>query len=62
VIGPYVSIGEQTQINNSIISNSIIQSNSKISNHNFENSMIGHFVELEGKSEDLNIGDYCKLK
>jgi glucose-1-phosphate thymidylyltransferase len=58
VIGPHVSVGEKTKISNSLISNSIIQSNSSIQNRIIQNSMIGNFVSLKGKTEDLSIGDY----
>lgn len=58
VVGPYVSIGESTEIRDSRISNSIIQKNSKISKSNLENSMIGNYVSLEGRTTDLSLGDY----
>lgn len=58
IIGPHVSVGAGTSIKNSIIQNSIIQTNSAINNANFKNSMIGNFVTLEGKTNDLSIGDY----
>lgn len=58
VIGPYVSIGESTEIRDSRISNSIVQKNSKISKSVLENSMIGNYVSLEGRADDLSLGDY----
>ncbi len=58
VIGPGVSISENSKVENAVISNSIIYSNTSIKNKSVANSMIGHFVKLEDKSEDLNIGDY----
>ncbi len=58
VIGPYVSIGNGSKITNSIIQNSIIQTNSKIAKATVENSMIGNFVEYAGTSRELSIGDY----
>ena len=58
VIGPGVSISENTKIMTSVIENSIIYSNTSIKNKSIANSMIGHFVKLEDKAEDLNIGDY----
>jgi glucose-1-phosphate thymidylyltransferase len=58
VVGPYVSIGESTEIRDSRISNSILQKNSKVSKSVLENSMIGNYVSLEGKSTDLSLGDY----
>jgi glucose-1-phosphate thymidylyltransferase len=58
VVGPYVSIGESTEIRDSRISNSIVQKNSKITKSNLENSMIGNYVSLEGRADDLSLGDY----
>jgi hypothetical protein len=40
------------------VEHSIIYGNSVIENKIFENSMIGHFVDLRGEKSDLNIGDY----
>lgn len=61
IIGPHVSVGKGTTIKNSIIQNSIIQTNSAVNNANFKNSMVGNFVTLEGKSNDLSVGDYNSI-
>ncbi len=61
VIGPYVSIGKGTKIENSVVKNSIIQSNSIVKNKLIENSMLGNHVKLEGRMEDLSIGDYNSI-
>ena len=61
VIGPYVSVGKNTKIIDSRISNSIIQENSNISNAVLENSMLGNFVNFEKKPLDLSVGDYNTL-
>ncbi|MDP3463326.1 MAG: sugar phosphate nucleotidyltransferase [Bacteroidales bacterium] len=61
VIGPYVSVGENTTINNSVIRNCIIQSNTTIENKLIENSMIGNFVRLIGHFDDLSLGDYNQM-
>jgi glucose-1-phosphate thymidylyltransferase len=58
VVGPYVSVGEKTKIKDSRISNSIIQKESFVSAVVVENSMLGNFVNFEGKPLDLSIGDY----
>lgn len=66
-IGPHVSIGENTSVNDSIISNSIIQNSCIISNLKFNNSMLGSNVKaqsnvLEGtKERELNLGDYSEI-
>ena len=61
VIGPYVSVGRDTIIENSVISNSIIQTNSKIACVKIDNSMIGNYVEYFGSKREVSIGDYTVL-
>lgn len=62
IIGPHVSVGNNTTIENSVISNSIIQNETVISHGNFTNSMIGNKVNYQGKAQDLSIGDYTEMK
>ncbi|HNW88532.1 MAG TPA: sugar phosphate nucleotidyltransferase [Bacteroidales bacterium] len=61
VIGPHVSIGNNSEIQNSIITNSIIQENSRIQDANLDNSMIGSFVDFKGKLYEMSIGDYTTM-
>ncbi|MFY7861413.1 MAG: glucose-1-phosphate thymidylyltransferase, partial [Chitinophagales bacterium] len=61
VVGPHVSIGNNTILTNSIVSNSIIQDSTEIVNKSFSNSMIGSKVSMIGRLEDLSIGDYNQL-
>ena len=61
VIGPYVSVGKGTVIESSVVKNSIIQSKSNLKNKLIGNSMIGNNVKLEGRLEDLSVGDYNAL-
>jgi len=65
-IGPFVSIGDNTTIENTHIKNSIIQTSSKILFANLDNSMIGNFVEYKGegkesKEREVSIGDYSMI-
>jgi glucose-1-phosphate thymidylyltransferase len=60
VIGPFVSIGNNSKVENSVIINSILQGDSKVKDAILENSMIGNFVEYNGKKSDISIGDYSK--
>jgi len=62
VIGPHVSIGENTVIENAVIKNSIIQKSSSVKNMVIKNSMIGNKVEIEGSELDLSIGDFTQQK
>ena len=61
-VGPYVSIGESTSMKNTVISNSIIQSNCVIKDAKIANSMFGNFVNFEGQSSDASLGDYSVVK
>lgn len=58
VIGPYVSIGKNTTVKDSRIINSIVQTNTTISRAVLENSMLGNFVNFEGRALDFSLGDY----
>lgn len=62
VIGPHVSVGDGTVIHDSRIQNCIIQKETKVSNAHLTNSMLGNFVEFEGKASDYSIGDYNSIK
>lgn len=61
-IGPYVSIGARTRIENSMIRNSIIQEDTTIVGQRMINSMIGSHVTLVGQANgqlrELSIGDF----
>lgn len=59
VVGPYVSIGNNSVIEDSIIKNSIIQTHSRISSANIHNSMFGNYVDFKNSSSELSLGDYC---
>ena len=61
-IGPYVSIGNGTIIENSTIKNTIIQNESEIKNADLDNAMIGNFVKYDGQFKTLSIGDYSVLE
>jgi glucose-1-phosphate thymidylyltransferase len=60
-IGPHVSIGENTSIENSTITNTIIQTNTKINNSTLNNSMIGNHVKINDNSQELSVGDYNEI-
>lgn len=60
-LGPYVSVGNNTSIRNSVISNSIIQENCAIDNADITNSMLGNFVVYNGRSNELSLSDYSTI-
>ncbi len=59
-IGPNVSIGNECQIENSTISESLIQNNNNLEGINFVNSMIGNFVNVKGNPNSVSLGDYSE--
>jgi glucose-1-phosphate thymidylyltransferase len=61
VVGPHTSIGANTSIQDSRISNTIIQTKSIISNQVIENSMIGSNTSISSSAKDLSIGDYNQI-
>ncbi|MCX2742873.1 sugar phosphate nucleotidyltransferase [Mangrovivirga sp. M17] len=62
VVGPHVSVGNNTKVNRSIIDTSLIQDDTEITGLNATNSMIGNYVQYDGRAEDLSIGDYTVIK
>ena len=60
-IGPFVSIGANSSVENSTIVNSLIQSNVEIFNANLDNAMIGNHAKYNGKFTSVSIGDYTEL-
>ena len=58
VVGPYVSVGKNSKILNSVVHNSIIQNHTTITFSNIDNSMLGNYVEYKGVQKSLSIGDY----
>jgi glucose-1-phosphate thymidylyltransferase len=61
-IGPYVSIGDNTTIEDSVIDNSIIQTHSQVLNAKLTNSMIGNHVIFDGSANQISISDYSTQK
>ena len=62
VVGPHVSIGSGTVIEDSVIKNTIIQNDSIVTKAVITNSMIGNKAEFEGRELDLSIGDFTQQK
>lgn len=61
VIGPFVSVGENTNITNAIIRNSIIQADATIENKLISDSMIGKHAILIGSFNQLSVGDFNQI-
>jgi len=60
-IGPFVSIGENSIVEDSTIVNSLIQTNVSIKNANLDEAMIGNHAKYNGKYTSVSIGDYTEL-
>ena len=61
-VGPNVSLGKGSQITDSTLKNSLIQTNVKIKNANLDNAMIGNHVVFDGNFTAISIGDYSVLE
>jgi glucose-1-phosphate thymidylyltransferase len=61
IIGPNVAIGEDTAVRNSIVTNSIIGSYSRLDVAVLDGSIIGSDTILKGPSQSLNIGDNTEI-
>ena len=61
VVGPHVSIGDNTIVRSSVLSNCLIQNDSSLAHLNLKDSMIGALVELHQKPKDLSVGDFTKI-
>lgn len=57
VVGPYVSIGKEASIQDTIIKNSIVEQGAQINNMVLEDSLIGRQAGVKGRPEIMNIGD-----
>lgn len=62
IVGPYVSLGKNSSIENSVITNSIIGENSNIKSAVLDNTMVGNNATWEGKAVELSLGDYSQIK
>jgi len=61
IIGPHVTIGEHTKINDSIVKNSIIGTYAAIKEVILQNSVVGNDAGITGLRQSLNIGDNTEI-
>ena len=61
VVGPYVSIEEGAEISGSIIRDSIIFANAQVENAILSNSLIGQYAKVKETPRQINVGDHAIL-
>lgn len=61
IVGPHVSLGSGTTVKNSIVKNSIIQTESSLNGVILEKAMIGNKVKMTSKAKNYSIGDYTSI-
>lgn len=61
VVGPHVSVGSGTKITDCRLSNSIVQKDCTVNGAVLKDSLLGNFVNFEGKSTCLDLGDYSTI-
>ncbi|WP_445476344.1 sugar phosphate nucleotidyltransferase [Methanococcoides methylutens] len=62
VVGPHVSIADNSNIVGSIVANSIIGSGSNIKGVNLRSSVVGDDVNVNSKHNSLNVGDSSSIE
>jgi glucose-1-phosphate thymidylyltransferase len=62
VVGPHVSVGNKSNVRDSRVSNSIVQTSASVLNATITNSMVGNFASVTSKAADLSLGDYNVLQ
>lgn len=61
-VGPYVSVGANSVINGSTVTNAIIQNNAVVQNATITNSMLGAHTHVSNANVELSISDYSIIK
>ena len=62
VIGPYVSIDDASKIDNSVVSDSIINAGVEVTNAVVKNSIVSDLAIVEGKAMQIQLGGFSKVK
>ena len=60
-IGPFVSIGDDTDISNSNIESTLIYKSVKVSNADIKNSILGKYSVYDGSNKEIFLGDYSQI-
>jgi len=61
IVGPHVTIGNNSEITSSIVKESIIGNYSKLTEVSLRNSVVGNDASITGMTQSLNIGDNTEI-
>jgi glucose-1-phosphate thymidylyltransferase len=61
IIGPNTTVGDNAEISDSLVKNSIISENAKVTGALLENSIIGNGSVLTGSYRRINVGDSSEI-
>jgi glucose-1-phosphate thymidylyltransferase len=61
VVGPNVSISENSVVEKTVISETIVGAGSTLSGLVIRDSLVGHDVVIQGDEKQLNIGDSSQI-
>ena len=61
-VGPYVSLGKKCLVQDSIISQSILDEETRLTHSSIQNSLIGRNTKLESVTGEFILGDHSHLK
>jgi glucose-1-phosphate thymidylyltransferase len=61
IVGPYVSVAENSQVKRSIVRNSIVGENALVEDALLDASLVGDNAVVRGKCKKLNVGDSSEI-
>ncbi|MEM0999189.1 MAG: sugar phosphate nucleotidyltransferase [Bacteroidota bacterium] len=62
VVGPFVSLGDNTVVTDSVISATIVGDNSQVTGAVLKGSLVGNHALVEYRPKNLDIGDYSRIR
>jgi glucose-1-phosphate thymidylyltransferase len=62
VVGPFVSLGNNCRVENSIVQDSVIQNDTVITSATMSRSMVGNQVQYSAHLQELSIGDFTVIQ
>ncbi|HET6512400.1 MAG TPA: nucleotidyl transferase, partial [Candidatus Kapabacteria bacterium] len=61
VVGPFVSVGAGSKVENTVIRDSIVGENCSLSNLSLDLSIVGNNAQAVGRAAKLNLGDSTSI-